>query len=75
VILSPSIVEPFLYTRFPALLEIKFKSIHCGPNIGQSRVSLSNSLHVLVYFLVWWNTNSIKRVITKHLDDNAVAES
>jgi hypothetical protein len=48
VIVSLSIVEPFMPIRFPAQLEIKFKSIHCGPNIGQLRVSLGNGLHGLV---------------------------
>jgi hypothetical protein len=32
-------------------------------------------LHVLVYFLFGWNTNSSKRVVTKHLDNIAAAES
>jgi hypothetical protein len=66
VIVSLSIVDLLLHIRFPTLLEIKFKSIHCGPNFGQSRVSHGNSLDVLVYFLL---------VFMKHLDDNAAAKS
>ncbi len=73
VIVSPSIVELFLHIRFPALLEIKFKSIHCWPNIRQSRVSLGNGLRVLVYFLFRWNTNSSKRVITEHIRSSTMS--
>ncbi len=69
------IVELFLHIRFPTLLEIKFESINCGPKIGQSRVSLGNGLHVLVNCLFRWNANSSKRVVTKHIDNNAADKS
>jgi hypothetical protein len=51
VIVSPSILELFLHVRFPTLLEIKFESIHCGPNIGRLRVSLGNGSYVLMNHL------------------------